>query len=380
MRITGVRTYLVDARPDDEGSWVNWLFLRVDTDAGIHGYGECWGWPRVVQTAIDDLQPLLIGEDSRQVAMIWQKLYNAITSHGHTGVVGAGALTGIEMALWDLAGKALGVPVWSLLGGKVRDRLRVYGHAFDDERARYLVEHGFTAMKVFCSGDCVARVAGLRREYGQALDLMVDVGGPPWQTAADAIALGGRLESHHLLFYEDPVDSTSLAPMRKVAAAVDLPLAIGEKHAFVHSLLPFIAEGLVDVVQPDNGRFGGLLEMQKLAVLADEHGVLMAPHQGSLGPVAEAAAVQLLATVPNFLIHEYLVDHSPFRRDLMSGGPELVDGHLVVPDGPGLGIELNEELLLRHPGSAGAFPSAPDDEEGYQHRAARRRRGEWLAG
>ena len=380
MRITGVRTFLVNARPDDERSWVNWLFVRIDTDAGIPGYGECWGWPRVTQTAIADLQPLLLGEDPRQVARVWQKLYSAIVSHGHTGVVGAGALTGIEMALWDISGKALGVPVYALLGGKVRDRVRVYGHAFDDERARYLVENGFTAMKVFCTRDCVSRIAALRSDYGHEIDLVVDVGGPPWQTPADAIALGRRLEPHRLLFYEDAVDSTSLDPLRKVAAAIDVPLAIGEKHAFVHSLRPFVEEGLVDVVQPDNGRFGGLLQMQRLAVLADEHGVLMAPHQGSLGPLAEAAAVQLLATVPNFLIHEHLVDHSPFRRDLLRGAPELVDGCLVVPERPGLGVELNEDLLEKHPGSIGMFPSASDDEGGYQYHAARRRRADWLAG
>ena len=133
MKITEIQTFLVNAAPPQEGGWAarNWLFVKVLTDEGIYGVGEASGWPRVVQTAVEDLSRLLVGEDPTHIERLWQKMMTSIMGHGMTGVVGFGAMTGVEMALWDLKGKALDVPVWNLLGGKIRDRVRVYAHAHD---------------------------------------------------------------------------------------------------------------------------------------------------------------------------------------------------------------------------------------------------------
>ena len=160
--ITDIRTFLVSGGTPERAGWRHWLFVKVHTDTGLYGVGECWGWPRVVQTAIEDLTPLVVGEDPFLIERIWQKLFASTQGHGMTGmtgVVGSGAITGIELALWDLKGKALDTPVWNLLGGKMRDRIRLYGHAFDEERARELVDRGFTAMKLFGWRDAVSRVA-----------------------------------------------------------------------------------------------------------------------------------------------------------------------------------------------------------------------------
>ena len=145
----------------ERAGWRHWLFVKVHTDTGLYGVGECWGWPRVVQTAIEDLKPLVVGEDPFLIERIWQKLYASTQGHGMTGVVGSGAITGIELALWDLKGKALDTPVWNLLGGKMRDHIRLYGHAFDEERAREAGRSGL-------HGDEAVRLAGRGEPRGEA--------------------------------------------------------------------------------------------------------------------------------------------------------------------------------------------------------------------
>ena len=376
MRITDVRTFLVSGGTPQRAGWRHWLFVKVHTDMGLYGVGECWGWPRVVQTAIEDLTQLVVGEDPFLIERIWQKLYASTQGHGMTGVVGSGAITGIELALWDLKGKALDTPVWNLLGGKMRDRIRLYGHAFDEERARELVDRGFTAMKLFGSRDAVSRVQRLRSEYGPEIHLMVDAGGGPWHTPADAIALGRRLERYGLLFYEDPVSAVDIDGLARVAQAVDLPIAISEAYPNMYALRPLIERGIIDVAQPDTGRFGVLWQMKKLAAIAEAHQVMVAPHQGSLGPVAE---IHLLATLPNYLIHEYLVNDVPQRFEVMTGQPVIEDGHILVPDRPGLGVDLDEHAVERYPPHGNAIPIEEDPDYDYQSVAAHRRGTSWLA-
>ncbi|MCH7910082.1 MAG: sulfatase-like hydrolase/transferase [Candidatus Hydrogenedentes bacterium] len=207
MKIVDIKTYLMHAGPPGHTGWVkrNWLFVKVFTDEGIYGVGEASGWPRVVQTAIQDLTPILIGEDPMHIGKLWQKMLLAIMGHGMTGTVGSGAMTGIEMALWDIKGKALNVPLWNLLGGKIRDRVRLYSHAHTPERARELVDRGFGALKTGGLAKPVATVDSIRKAVGLEIDLMVDIHGPPWLTTRDAIRLGRALEPYELLFYEDPV-------------------------------------------------------------------------------------------------------------------------------------------------------------------------------
>ena len=225
MKITAIKTYLMHAAPPETGGWSarNWLFTKVETDEGIYGIGEASGWPRVVETAIHDMTPLVIGEDPFHIEKLWSKMQVAIMGHGMTGIVGGGAMTRIEMALWDIKGKALGQPVWNLLGGKMRDKVRIYAHAHEKERARELLDRGYNAIKTGGIKNCVESVEAIRKEVGPEIDLMVDVHGPPWLTTRDAIALGRALEDYDLLFYEDPVAPENIDAIARVSEAVDIP-------------------------------------------------------------------------------------------------------------------------------------------------------------
>ena len=379
MKITEIKTYLMHAAPPDQGGWAarNWLFVKVFTDEGIYGVGEASGWPRVIETAIKDLTPLLIGEDPFHIERLWNKMLNAMMGHGMTGIVGSGALTGIEMALWDIKGKALKAPVWNLLGGKMRDKVRIYAHAHSTEQARNLVDRGYTALKTGGIVNCVQEVDAIRKEVGEDIDLMVDVHGPPWMTTRDAIALGRELENYDLLFYEDPVAPENIEAIARVAEAVELPIAAGERHATIYGVRELIEREIIDVVQPDTGRAGGLMQMKKIAAMAEAHYITMAPHDGSLGPVAEMAAVHLMATLPNFLILEHLEDDVPQRYEVMTGQPEIEDSFIKVPDEPGLGVDIVEEAIAKYPSEGNV--SMPEDTYDYQYVLARQKRAQWLS-
>ena len=376
MKITEIKTYLMSAGVTG-GGWQkrNWLFVKIFTDAGIYGVGEASGWPRVVETAIHDLAPLLIGEDPFAIEKLWQKLFIAMMGHGMTGIVGGGALTGIDMALWDIKGKALGVPVYELLGGKMRDTIRLYTHAHTPERSLELVERGFTGIKTGGVKDPLQRIKRIREAVGPNVDLMADVHGPPWLTVPDAIRLGKALEEYDLLFYEDPVAPENIENIAKVGRAVNLPIAAGERHSTIYGVRELIERELVDVIQPDTGRAGGLLQMKKMAAMAEAHGITFAPHDGSLGPVAEMAAVHLLSTLPNFLILEHLEDDAPQRYEVMQPQPTIVKGSIVVPTAPGLGIDIVEDAIAHYP-STGNISDPKMDE--YVYVQAKYNRAAWL--
>jgi galactonate dehydratase len=377
MKITEVKTYLVDANVPGSRGWRsrNWLFIKVFTDEGVYGVGEGSGWPRVVETAVQDLAPIIVGEDPFEIEKIWQKMFIAIMGHGMTGIVGGGALTAIDMALWDIKGKALGVPVYELFGGKIRDRVRLYAHARTAERARELVDRGFTGIKTGGVEGALASVRAIREEVGPEIDIMVDIHGPPWLTTKDAIAMGKALEEYSLLFYEDPTAPEDIESIARVAEQVNLPIAAGERHAHIWGTRELIEREIIDVVQPDTGRAGGLLQMKKIAAMAEAHYITFAPHDGSLGPVAEIAAAHLCSTLPNFLILEHLEDDVPQRYEVMYPQPTIVDGYLTVPQGPGLGIDIDEDAIAKYPSSGNV--SAPTMEE-FTYFRARSQRASWL--
>ncbi len=296
--------------------------------------------------------------------------------HGMTGIVGSGAMTGIEMALWDIKGKALNTPLWNLLGGKIRDRIWAYPHAHSPERAIELVGRGFTALKTGGVEDPLGKVKAIREAVGPEIDLMVDIHGPPWLTTRDAIRMGQALEEYDLLFYEDPVAPEDIEAIARVAEAVNLPIAAGERHSHIYGVRQLIEREIIDVVQPDTGRAGGLLQMKKIAALAEAHYITFAPHSGSLGPVAEIAGLHLLATLPNFLIMEHLEDDVPQRYEVIDPLPEIVDGYIVVPDRPGIGVDIVEEAAAKYPSQGNVSP--PDPKEEYVYFRARNRRASWL--
>lgn len=377
MKITAVNTYLMQpgARPDlmlamgadaDFRGSRNWLFVEVETDEGITGLGECSGWPRVVETAVKDLANVLIGEDPAHIDRLWGHLYRATMGHGLTGTVGSGALSGIEMALWDIKGKMLGAPVWQLLGGAIRDRIPVYGHAHTADEAKALLEIGITAIKTPFTGIVdLDRVAMLRETIGPDNDLAVDAHGPSWMTAADAILIGRELEAFDLLFYEDPVAPENLDAFARVRDAVAVPLAAGERVGTIHGARPLIERELVDVIQPDTGRAGGITQMRKIAAMAEVHGIMLAPHSGSLGPVAEFAALHVMATVPNALLLERIEFDWPGRYDVVRPVLKVEDGAIRVPNAPGLGVELVKDEVARYPSVRNVSDPPADDGRAY---------------
>ena len=360
MKITDIRCHLMQAGPPPHTGWSatgtsalagsrNWLFVTVHTDDGRVGTGEGSGWPRVVAGAIDDLRHLLIGEDPAHIERLGQKLRVAIMGHGQTGVVGMGALAAIDTALWDLKGQALGTTVADLLGGHTRTRIPYYTHAANVETALAAVGCGVRGVKVGGLKDVVERAFAVRAAVGPDIDLMVDLHGPPWLSAADAVAIGRALEPLNLLFLEEPVAPDNLDGWRRVREQVALPLAGGERLATPAEFRPFIEERLLDVLQPDTGRFGGLTAMRKLAGTAEAHGLLLAPHSGSLGPVAEVAAMHLMAALPNALVLERMDPDWPGRAQVTRSALALEAGHLLLPAGPGLGIQIDEAFIAQHP-------------------------------
>jgi len=381
MKITGIRTFLMQAGRPDPSHWAadgrsddaamaksklggfrNWLFVKVYTDAGIVGIGECSGWPRVIETAVQDLKPLLIGEDPTHIERLWQKMQVATMGHGMLGTVGAGAMTGIDVALWDIKGKALGVPVWNLLGGRVRERIPIYTHANTAEMAVAVKNRGIRTIKCGGVADPVRKVATLREAVGDEVDIAIDLHGPPWLTPADAARLARALEPYDLLWMEDPIAPDNIDGYKRIRDAAHVPLAAGERMATIFGERELIERELVDVIQPDTGRAGGLTQMKKIAAMAEAHHIMMAPHSGSLGPVAEYAALHLLAAIPNALILERLDDDWPGRARTVVPHPVQEGGSIAVPEAPGLGCDIDEAFVAQHPSERNvAVPVAEGD-------------------
>lgn len=376
MRITSVKSYLMAAGSPSETAWSaqgmsaagsrHWCFIRIETEDGLTGVGEGSGWPKLVAAAIDDLSPLLVGEDARHIDKLWHKLFIAQMGHGQTGTVGAGALSAIDIALWDLNAKALGIPVWRLLGGKFRDRVRCYAHASSLETARAAIAQGYTALKTGNVRDAADKIAVFRAELGPAIDLAVDLHGPPWLAAPDAVRLAESLEPQRLLFLEEPVAPEDSDGWKRVRAATSLPLAAGERTALLWGQRALIESGCVDIIQPDTGRTGGLTQMKKIAALAEAHFIQIAPHSGTLGPVAEFAAIHFLASIPNALIHERFLADWPGRGRVVSHQIEVVDGHALVPDRPGLGVDLNLDAIAAYPPRTNVNTPTPHSEAAYE--------------
>jgi galactonate dehydratase len=367
MRIAEVKTYLMKAGPPRDPTAVgadatpayatgqpdngtrHWLFVKVTTDTGVSGVGEGSGWPAVLETAVRDLAPVVIGDDPADIERLWQKMFVAQMGHGKTGTVGSGAITAIETALWDIKGKVLNTPVWNLLGGKVRDRIRVYAHASTPEQARHFVDSGFTALKTGGVVRVPQKVERLRKAIGDDIDLLIDLHGAPWLNTKDALIVGRALEQFRPLFWEDPVAPENLDGLRRLRDAVAIPLAAGERWGNIYGMQELLGDGIVDVIQPDTGRAGGISQMKKIAAMAEARFISVAPHAGTLGPIAEYAAMHVLASIPNALILERFALDWAARDDVIAPPPRIENGHILVPDAPGLGVDIVEEEVLKHP-------------------------------
>lgn len=358
MQITKLTTYAVPPR---------WLFLKIETDEGLVGWGEpvLEGRAATVAAAVAELSDYLIGQDPRRIEELWTVLYRGGFYRG--GPVLMSALAGIDQALWDIAGQAHGVPVHEMLGGRVRDRIRVYSWIGGDRpsetaaSARAAVARGFQAVKMNGTEElqfvdswnkverCIANVDAVRQAVGQGVGIAVDFHGRVHKPMAKVLIR--ELEPYKLMFIEEPVLSENLSSVLDVLRNTSTPIALGERLYSRWDFKDILASGAVDIIQPDPSHCGGITEARKIAFMAEAYDVAVALHC-PLGPIALAACLQVDAGCYNAFIQEqslgihynqsndlldYLVDPTVF---------DYADGMVTIPDGPGLGVEVNEDYVV----------------------------------
>ena len=344
--------------------WDKWLLLKIHCEDGTVGIGEggVHGWQSPTQTMIETMEPYLIGKNPDHIEHHYQWLYRS--SH-FMGSVVQGALSAIDIALWDIKGKRLQVPVFDLMGGKTRDKVRCYMHVGSGDLgsaadlandALNAVNQGFTAVRFspFSSDyylhksysewadEAVNRVAAVRETVGPDVDICVEI--HRQMNPAESIALGRRLEEFNPFFYEDPMLPDSPAIMGEVADKCNIPIATGERFTTIFEYQQLLEAKAAAYVRPDLCLCGGLSGCKKVAAMAEAHHVKVIPHN-PLSPISTAACVQLDACIPNFALQEYTGESEPPKSELLKNPLELKDGYITVPDGPGLGVEINEEAL-----------------------------------
>jgi L-rhamnonate dehydratase len=342
------------------------LIVRVHTDEGITGIGEVDSAPLAAQgmilgpyshTTSSGLRHLLIGEDPFETERLWEKMYRANIYAGRFGI-SIHAMSGIDIALWDIKGKKLGMPIWKLLGGGFHKKIRCYssslfGNTPEEtyELARRFADQGFRAVK-FGWGPMgknvatdVALVAAARRGLGDEIDLLIDAG-LAWD-ARTAIQRARAFAEHNIYWLEEPLAPDDYEGYRKLSEATEIRIAAGEEESGVHTYRRLMEEGRIDVVQVDLTRCGGFTEAMKIAAMAAQHGLPVANH-GFSTYINVAAALQWLNSVPNALIVEFVAQENTNLREFLTRQKiRAREGYLEIPESPGLGVELDEEALAR---------------------------------
>ena len=340
-----------------------WLFVRVESADGAVGWGEASleGYAEAVDGAIDALRDRFVGHDARRIEDIWQIAYRGGFYRG--GPVLMSALAGLEQALWDLKGKALGLPAWEMLGGQVRDKVRAYAWIGGDrpdeieDAAKGRREQGFTAVKMNATAEL--DWIGTPRQFDEVVKRVEAAQAVGMEVGLDfhgrvhrpmAKQLARALEPLGLLFIEEPLLSENPEGLAQIAALTSTPIALGERLYSRWDFKPFFERGAVDIIQPDLSHAGGLLECRKIAAMAEAYDVAVAPHC-PLGPLALASCLQLAACTPNVAIQEMSLGiHYNVGHDLLYfvTDPEVlspVDGYLPIPQKPGLGVTINEAAV-----------------------------------
>ncbi|TPI48063.1 galactonate dehydratase [Mesorhizobium sp. B2-9-1] len=357
MKITSLTTYIVPPR---------WLFLKIETDAGVTGWGEpvIEGRALTVEAAVKEFADYLIGKDPRLIEDHWTVMHRGGFYRG--GPILMSAIAGIDQALWDIKGKALGVPVHELLGGKLRDTIKVYSWIGGDRPAevaagaREVVARGFHALKMNGTEELqivdshdkidavVERVAMVREAVGPNIGIAVDFHGRVHRPMARILVK--ELELYRLMFIEEPVLSENREALKEIAALGSTPIALGERLYSRWDFKSVFEEGVVDIIQPDLSHAGGITECRKIAAMAEAYDVAVAPHC-PLGPIALAACLQLDAVSYNCFIQEQSLGiHYNAGNDLLDYAANkdvfrYEDGYVAIPDGPGLGVVIDEDYV-----------------------------------
>ena len=358
-----------------------WTLVKLTTDDGITGWGECYAstvGPKAMAAVIEDVFARhMAGERPDAIELMFRRVYSSgFTQRPDPTVIGA--FSGLEIACWDILGKARNLPVWAMLGGKINDRLRSYTYLYprpDQDQARFWVDadmaaeaaaarvaEGFTAVKFDPAGPYTIRgghdpaqsdisrsieiSAKIRAAVGDRADLLFGTHGQ--FTVAGAIRLGQALEPYGPLWYEEPIPPDNLLDFAEVARQVRIPLATGERMTTKTEFAMLLRAGGVRILQPALGRAGGIWEGKKIAVLAEGFSAQVAPHLYA-GPVEWAANIQLGASIPNLLMVETIEQGGDFHLKLIRHSIRWEDGYVIVPDAPGLGIEVDEDLARAHP-------------------------------
>ncbi len=358
MKIADVRTVVVG------NPWKNWIFVVIETDEGLIGVGEATGGsetqPRVA--AIEEIKHLVIGMDPRNVHEIFHKLY--LTAFLRV----TPAMAGIEMACWDILGKSLGVPVHRLLGGKVRDNVRVYANGWYSgdrtpegfaAKASEVVAKGYTALKFDPFGDAhmqlsrketrkvKALIGAVRDAVGEDVDILIEAH-DRFSTYA-AIEIGNWLKDFQVTWFETPVLSTDVGALVEVARRVPVRVIAGERMHAIHEFGEFLSHNVTDVINPEPLGVGGIWRSLQIAGIAEAHHAEIALHNAE-SPFKTMVALHIDAVTPNVFIQECFDDFlEPWVTDVLKGFLRVKDGHLEMPDAPGIGVELNEEEAKKHP-------------------------------
>lgn len=363
MKIVDVKTYVLGA------PWRNLTFVEVITDEGLTGVGEV----RMVNHTDALLGYLaeavpnhVLGSDPTNIEALTQRLYR--NDYGRCGEVAMSGMAALEIACWDITGKALNKPVYQLLGGAVRDRIKAYANGwYTVERspeefhraAQQVIARGYRALKLdpFGTGfyelerseknKAIALVEAVRAAIGPEAELLIEMHGR--FNPATAIEIARLLEPFQPSWIEEPVPPENLAALQKVSEKVSLPVATGERIHVRHEYRELLERQAADIIQPDITQMGGLLESKKLASWAESYYVLVAPHNVG-GPVSTAASLHFAASTPNFKIQEHFNDFADsWVKEAAPGNPEVIDGYFALPQGPGLGVTLNKDFLREHP-------------------------------
>ncbi len=352
MKITDIKTFLVGVTRQ------SWLFVKIETDEGVYGWGEgsLEGQEKAVEAAVRDLSPRIMDQDPGAIERHWQVMYR----HGfwRGGVVLNSALSAIDQALWDIKGKVHNVPVYKLLGGPVRERVRAYTHVFSLEQASKIVAAGYTGMKaggMFSQGsvdlnevaaNLANRIRDIREAVGPKVDIMIDNHGRAWPSLA--IKQIRAVQAYNIYFFEEPVppdNLDALAEVRRNVSGTDL--ATGERLFSRWEYRQLIERQLVDIIQPDVCHCGGISEFRRIASAAETYYIRVAPHNPN-GPVATAASIQLSAAIPNFDILEYAIP-APEYLQIVKKPARQEEGHFTLTNDPGLGIDLDEQAMRKYP-------------------------------
>lgn len=379
MRITGVRTFVV-ANPPPHFGGRYFVFLKLVTEDGIEGLGEVYAAtfrPHTIARMIEDVcERHVIGADPFAIERLWRDVYGrGYSARPELSLLGV--LSGIEMACWDIVGKAVERPVYELLGGRVHDRLRSYTYLYPEEgdrtdvymdpelaaeRAAAYVELGFTAVKFDPSGAYTtfdprqpdlesldrseAIVRAIREAVGSRCDLLFGTHGQ--FTPSGAIRLARRIERYDPLWFEEPTPPELPEAMARVARATSIPIATGERLTTKYEFARVLETGAASILQMNLGRVGGILEAKKIAGMAEAHYAQIAPHL-YCGPVVGAANIQVATCSPNFLVLEGIGTWGGFHAEILKRPIEWHEGYVSPPTGPGLGVELDEDVAARHP-------------------------------